>query len=170
MKRTLFAFTVIAGVAATLLSGCGKDPEPTVPKDYFSGTHTIYINGINLQTLIEPIPDTLDISVDTTSISLYSRLIKRTLTGTIDTLSGNVTMDSLIFVTGDTLRISSSVAPGGVAKIWDVRAGGSGKLVNNTATTELKVAQGKTNFGAIGTFDLSNLEGKNLALKGTFNK
>ncbi len=82
----------------------------------------------------------------------------------------HVNLDSLILGAGDTIRIPSGIAPNGTLKIYDLRAGGTGTLDCKTLTTSLKVKAGKTNLGAIGPFDLSNLATLNLELRGTFTK
>ncbi len=173
MKKTLLSFTIAAGIAVSLLSGCGDD-KPTPAFDYngsYKGQHRVNINGLDVSALVDPISDTLIITKATgsTSVSIFSKTIGRTLTGTIDTISGIATLDSLIFVTGDTLRIESTTVAGGV-KIWDVRAGGSGKVTTaGVLTTEIKVKKGKSNINIAG-FDLTDLASSNVSLKGTFNK
>lgn len=173
MKKTLLSFTIAAGIAATLLSGCGKDPVNTA-FDYngsYKGAHRVNINNLDVSALVDPIQDTLRVTKTpgNPNISVYSAVIGRTLTGTLDTVSGIATLDSLIFDPTDTLKIASTTVAGGV-RIWGVRAGGSGKITTaGVLTTSIKIKKGFSNINIAG-FDLTNLSTANLELKGTFNK
>jgi len=179
MKKTLFAFTLAAGFAATLLTGCGPDETGTTCspdgfKGTFNGAHKVWIGSADLAALniIPAIDDQLSSNVVGDSINISSELLPISLTGTISASNANlINLDSLILGPGDTIRIPSGVAPDSVLKIYDLRAGGTGTLDCNKVTTSLKVRSGKTNLTiAFGSFNLSNLTGLNLELKGSFDR
>lgn len=174
MKKTLLSFTIAAGIAATLLSGCGKDPVNTA-FDYngsYKGAHRVNLNGNDVSTIVTPIDDTLTVvrPYGSTSLNVRSAVIGRTLTGSLDTISGVATLDSLIFSPTDTLKIASTTISGGV-KIWGVRAVGSGSINKSTGvlTTSIKIKKGFSNI-QIGPFDLRDLSTTTLELKGSFKK
>ena len=176
MKKTFLNFTVIAGIAATLLSGCGdnaKNCNPDGFKGTFNGSHKVKIGSADLAALgvVDPITDVLVSSVSGSQVTISSDLLPINLTGTINASNSNLlNLDSLILGSGDTIRIPSGIAPNDTLKIWDLRAGGTGTLDCNTVNTSLKVNSGKTNLGAIGSFNLANLNNLNLELAGSFTR
>jgi hypothetical protein len=175
MKKSILLFVIGATTLAAGLVGCKtKECEnPTGFSGTFNGTHKVFIGAADLAALnlVTPIADVIVGSVSGTTVTIGSDILPIDLTGTISASNSNiVNLDSLILGAGDTIRIPSGIAPNGTLKIYDLRAGGTGTLDCKTLTTSLKVKAGKTNLGAIGPFDLSNLATLNLELRGTFTK
>ena len=175
MKKSILLFVIGATTLAAGLVGCKtKECEnPTGFSGTFHGTHKVFIGTADLAALnlVTPIADVIVGSVSGSNVTIGSDILPIDLTGTISASNSNiVNLDSLILGAGDTIRIPSGIAPNGTLKIYDLRAGGTGTLDCKTLTTSLKVKAGKTNLGAIGPFDLSNLATLNLELRGTFTK
>ena len=175
MKKSILLFVIGATTLAAGLVGCKtKECEnPTGFSGTFNGTHKVFIGAADLAALnlVTPIADVIVGSVSGSNVTIGSDILPIDLTGTISASNSNiVNLDSLILGAGDTIRIPSGIAPNGTLKIYDLRAGGTGTLDCKTLTTSLKVKAGKTNLGAIGPFDLSNLATLNLELRGTFTK
>lgn len=174
-KSILLTFVLAAGFVATFLTGCGSDGGSTNPNcntiaGRDTGSHIVFIDALNPG--LSPISDTLDASVSGSTVSIASKALGRTLTGTASASDCNtINLDSVIFSIGDTLRIPTTTlpVPGGVVKIWNIRAGGTGTITSNGANTKINIAKGNTNIGPT-PLDLRNLSGLKLNLRGTFLK
>ena len=182
MKKTIFLTAIVAFFAATFLTTSCTDSKKG-PTCYNSagldtGAHTIYLNG-NTLSILPLIHDSLTVvSVTSDSVTIKSlSLGGQTLTGKLDKNDCNkIILDSLIIGSGptDTIKIPTTLPlPGGVVKIWSVRAGGSGTITANGATTTLNIAKAKTNITVAG-IDLTNIPSppivSTISLKGTFLK
>ena len=177
MKKSILLFVIGVTTLAAGIVSCTSDPKCSNPDGFsgtFNGTHKVFIGAADLAALnlVTPIADVLVGSVSGSTVSISSDILPIDLTGTISASNSSiVNLDSLITGVNDTIIIPSTIAPGGFLKIYDLRAGGTGTLDCKTLTTSIKVKAGKTNLTtAIGTFNLSNLAGLNLELRGTFTK
>ena len=173
MKKLLLTFVFAAFLVATFLTGCTSDPTggPTcysiAGRD--TGDHVVFIDALNPG--LTPIRDTLDATVSGSSVNIYSTALGRNLTGTISSSDCNaIALDSVIFSAGDTLKIETTTlpVPGGVVKIWNIRAGGTGTITSTGATTRINIAKGNTNISS--PINLTNLTGLKLNLRGSFLK
>ncbi len=178
-KSILLTFVLAAGFVATFLTGCGSDPAPTcnsiTGRD--TGSHVIYF-GSNTNSLLPLISDTLDaVAINGDSVTIKSKALgNKTLTGKLDPNNCNkIILDSFVVGDGpsDTLKIPTATLPidGGLVKIWNVRAGGSGEITANGAKTQLNIVKGKTNI-VIGPIDFTTIPNAlgPLSLRGTFLK
>lgn len=131
-----------------------------------TGTHTLFIDALNPG--LSAIRDTLDILKTGNLVTINSSALGRFLSGTIS--CNDITLDSLIFSNGDTLRIPTTTLPvdNGIVKIWGIRAGGTGTVIENGLTTKINIAKGSSNITS--PINLSNLSGLKMNLRGTFLK
>lgn len=134
----------------------------------YKGQHQIFLGTINPG--LAPLIDTLNINsaLGSSNINLYSRLLGRNLSGTVNPTTGDIQLDSVIFSPYDTLRFPSTIVPSGIVKIWNVRAGGNGTITATDANTLLNIAKGNSNITS--PINLTNLAGIGLNLKGSFQK
>ncbi|MCC6517161.1 MAG: hypothetical protein IT275_12500 [Chitinophagales bacterium] len=171
MKKTiLFTFVFAAFFAATFMTSCSNTSGPTCHSVAGSdtGAHSIYMDALHIG-LLAPIRDSLHASVSGSDVTISSSALGRNITGKISASDCNaIVLDSVIFLPGDTVSIPSAIAPGGMVKIYDVRAGGSGTITATGATTKISVAKGKTNISS--PIDIRNIDGMKLNLRGTFLK
>lgn len=136
----------------------------------YKGTHRVFLSNIDLSSLgVAPISDTLIANITGSSINIYSRLLSNNLHGTIDISTGFVALDSIILSTSDTLRFPSTLNSSGEVKIWGLHAGGNAQFyTDGTLSTNLNISKGYSNVTS--PIDITNLQGKGLALKGSFYK
>jgi hypothetical protein len=173
-SKLIFAFAVVAAFASVLLSGCGKDSSTATCYDFSTtsdtGQHVVYAGETVLP--LSKIHDSLYASVSGTTVTIHSQALDRNLIGHIDASDCNkIVMDSVIFNTGDTLRIATTLPGlGGFVKISDVHAGGEGTIdADGVITTRINVVSGHTNITS--PFDLTNITpALALNLRGTFIK
>lgn len=175
MKKSIFlTFVLAVGFAATFLTtSCGDDAATA---DCYSfavtdtGGHSVWLGPVKAP--LNLIHDSLVGTVSGSTVTISSQALGRDLTGTIDASDCNkVTLDSVRFPVGDTLKIATTLPiPGGFVKIWGIRAGGSGTINSSGAvSTSIKIASGNTNLTA--PLDLSTITpGMKLELKGSFIK
>jgi hypothetical protein len=180
MKKTLFLTSVLAAfsVATFFTTGCSEKktngPTCNTVAGTDTGAHVIYIGG-NTNDLLPKVQDSIiAVSVTKDSVTITSKALgNKMLTGKLDPNDCNkILLDSLYVGSGpsDTIKIPTTLPlPGGYVKIWNVRAGGTGTLTANGATTVLNIAKGKTNI-VVGPLDFTTIPMSlgQLSLRGTF--
>lgn len=150
-KSILLTFVIAAAFAATFLSGCGKgavDVCIDFPRND-TGGHAISAFGLTIPGI--NVHDSLQSSVSGNRVTIISKALNMTISGTQDASNcTNIKLDTFRVGHGpsDTLKIPTTTLPlpGGMVKIWDVLAVGSGTLTAAGVTTDLTVISAESNI------------------------
>ena len=172
MKKTLlFAFVLAAGFVATFMSGCTSESGPTCHSinGLDTGKHVVYLGNLPLDLI--SIGDSLDVSVNGTNITISSKALGQSLPGKVDPTDCNkIILDTIFIGSGasDTIKIPTTLPGiGGFVKIWSVEATGYGIVTPTGSTTRINIKKGRTNV-KIGEIDITNIDNRDLNLRGTF--